>query len=96
MSTAIWYHGMGIRDRGWHHIRTGFRGKIMVVRIGLDPSYLACPCCGSRSVIRQGQVEKRRIAAQLNFSRMIVSFALQRVKCRIWGAATSNQRLCGP
>jgi len=82
MSTAIWYHGLGIRDRGWHHVRTEFSSKTMVIRIGLDPSYLACPCCGSRAVIRQGQVERRLIAGQINFTRMIVSFALQRVKCR--------------
>jgi len=59
MSTALWYHGLGIRDRGWHHMGTEFSGNTFTVRIAIDPSYLSCPGCGSRDVIRQGQVERR-------------------------------------
>src|SRR5271157_2282918 len=82
MSTALWYHGLGIRDRGWHHVGTEFSGNTVTVRIAIDLSYLACPSCQSRDVIRQGQVERRLLAGQMNFNRMIVSFGLQRVRCR--------------
>src|SRR5271157_2458446 len=82
MSTALWYHGLGIRDRGWHHVGTEFSGNTVTVRIAIDLSYLACPSCQSRDVIRQGQVERRLLAGQMNFRRMIVSFGLQRVRCR--------------
>ena len=82
MSRALWYHGLAIRDRGWRHVSTEFSEKTITVRIAMDLSYLSCPNCGSRDVIRQGQIERRLLAGQMNFKRMIVSFGLQRVKCR--------------
>jgi transposase len=82
MSRSLWYHGLAIRDRGWRHVNTEFSGKTITVRIAMDASYLSCPSCGSRDVIRQGQVERRLLAGQMNFKRMIVSFGLQRVRCR--------------
>jgi len=85
MSTAQWYHCLGIRDRGWHHVGMKFSGNTVTVRIAIDLSYLACPNCGSRDVIRQGQIERRLLAGQMNFKRMIVSFGLQRIKCRSCG-----------
>jgi transposase len=86
MSRALWYHGLGIRDRGWRHVGTEFSEKTITVRIAIDLSYLACPSCGSRDVIRQGQVERRLLAGQMNFKRVIASFGLHRVKCRACGA----------
>ncbi len=85
MSTAQWYHCLGIRDRGWHHVGMKFSGNTVTVRIAIDLSYLVCPSCGSRDVIRQGQIERRLLAGQINFKRMIVSFGLQRIKCRSCG-----------
>lgn len=82
MSTALWYHGLGIRDRGWHHVGTEFSASTITVRIAIDLSYLACSNCGSRDLIRQGQVERRLLAGQINFKRIVVSFGLQRVRCR--------------
>jgi transposase len=66
-------------------VRTEFSEKTITVRIAMDTSYLVCPSCGSRDVIRQGQVERLLLAGQMNFKRIIVSFGLQRVKCRAWG-----------
>ena len=85
MSTAQWYHGLGIRDRGWHHVGMEFSRNTVTIRIAIDLSYLACPSCGSRDVIRHGQVERRLLAGQMNFKRMILSLGLQRVKCRSCG-----------
>jgi hypothetical protein len=48
MSRALWYHGLGIRDRGWRHVGTEFSEKTVTVRIAMDLSYLACSSCGSR------------------------------------------------
>jgi hypothetical protein len=63
-------------------VSTEFSQKTITVRIAIELSYLACPSCGSRDVIRQEQVERLLLAGQMNFKRMIVSFGLQRVKCR--------------
>jgi transposase len=82
MSTALWYHGLGIRDRGWHHVSTVYSGDTITIRMAIDPSYLSCPHCQSRDVIRQGQVERCLLAGQINFKRIIVSFGLQRIRCR--------------
>jgi transposase len=85
MSTSLWYHGFGIRGRGWHHLHTKFADGIVVATVEQDPSYFACTECHARNVIRQGTVIRRLRAGNMNSKPFHVEAIVQRVKCRECG-----------
>jgi len=82
MSTSLWYHGFGIRGRGWRHCHTKFSEGVVVATVEQDDSYFACPACHSRNVIRQGTVIRRLRAGNFNSKAFYVEAVVQRVKCR--------------
>jgi transposase len=86
MSTSIWYHGFGIRGRGWHHRHTEFSDGTVVATMDQDESHFACRVCHARDVVRQGTVIRRLRAGNMNSMAFYVAAVVQRVKCKKCGA----------
>jgi transposase len=86
MATSLWYHGFGIRGRGWHHRHTRFADGTVIATVEQDHSYFACPVCDARKVIRQGKVVRRLRAGNMNSKPFFIDVVAQRVKCRECGA----------
>lgn len=82
MSTSLWYHGFGIRGRGWRHRHVDFSDGVVEATMDQDDSYFACPVCHSRNVIRQGTVIRYLRAGNFNSKAFYVRAVVQRVKCK--------------
>ncbi|MBW2148369.1 MAG: hypothetical protein JRI22_15250 [Deltaproteobacteria bacterium] len=57
MSTSLLYHGFGIR--GYKYVRTHYENGSVFFTIRQNTKEMRCAACGSRRVIRRGQVWHR-------------------------------------
>ena len=81
MSTSLLYHGFGIR--GHRCVNTKYKGGDILFTIRQDPLELCCPICGSRDIIRRGQVKRRFRSLPVGKKRVWISLYIQRVFCLI-------------
>lgn len=79
MSTSLLYHGFGIR--GYHHSNTKYLNGEIVFTIQQDPFTLRCSNCGSRHLIRRGQVRRRFRSLPIGKKPVWISLSIQRVFC---------------
>ena len=86
MSTSLLYHCFGIMGRGIHHVHTRFEKGRTILRIGQDPSSLACSLCGCREVMKKGTVFRRFMTLPIGLRPTIIEFPVQRVLCLTCGA----------
>ena len=83
MSTSLLYHGFGIR--GYQYVRTQYLGGEVIFTIQHDPHELLCPACGSRKVIRRGQVERRFKTLPIGGKPVWILLGIQRIFCLLCG-----------
>jgi len=81
MSTSLLYHGFGIR--GYRHVNTKYEDGDILFTIRQDPLELCCPVCGSRDIIRRGQVKRRFRSLPIRKKKVWISLYIQRVFCLI-------------
>ena len=79
MSTSILYHGFGIR--GYKYVNTCYRNGEIIFTIHQDPLELCCSNCGSKDVIRRGQVKRHFRSLPIGAKAIWISLAIQRVFC---------------
>ena len=89
MSTSLLYSGFGIR--GYRYVRTQYEGGQVVFAIVQEPGELRCPRCGSRDVIRRGQVPRRFRALPIGSKGVWIDLPVQRVECRSCGVVQQVQ-----
>tara|TARA_B100001971_G_scaffold192633_1_gene197101 strand:+ start:87 stop:1349 length:1263 start_codon:yes stop_codon:yes gene_type:complete len=83
MSTSLLYHAWGVR--GYRYRRTHFTNGIIEVVIEQDPNTLACSHCGSRRLMRQGQVTRRFKAPPIGGKPVSITLPIARVHCHDCG-----------
>lgn len=83
MSTSLLYHGFGIR--GYVYVSSQYKGGCVTFRIRQDPKELTCSSCGSRRVIRRGQVWRRFRTVPVGLKPVWIEFAVGRVFCLFCG-----------
>jgi len=83
MSTSLLYHGFGIR--GYKYVNTRYEGGVVTFTVNQLSSYLCCPNCGSRKVIRRGTIWRRFRSVPIGLKAVWISMAIQRVMCLICG-----------
>ena len=79
MSTSLLYHGFGVRN--YKFISTQYEGGFVIFTIRQDPKELACSSCGSRRVIRRGQVRRRFRTIPIGTKQVWIELAIGRVFC---------------
>jgi len=83
MSTSLLYHGFGIR--GYEYVRSYYEGGGIILKIRQQRNELRCSCCGSRDVIRRGQVERLFKCLPIGLKPVSILLAIQRVCCLTCG-----------
>ncbi len=79
MSTSLLYHAWGIR--GYRYVRTHYlEGRIEFV-VEQDPNTLRCGHCGSRRIMRQGQVTRRLRATPVGGKPVVIILPIARLWC---------------
>lgn len=81
MSTSLLYHGFGIR--GYKYVRTQYENGSVLFTIRQNTKEMRCPTCGSRRVIRRGQVWRRFRSVPIGLKPVWILFAIQRVYCLV-------------
>jgi transposase len=81
MSTSILYHGFGIK--GYKYLSTHFEGGSMRFRI--TKNTMRCASCGSRNVIRRGQVPRIFRSVPIGRKAVWISLLVQRLQCLTCG-----------
>ena len=82
MSTALLYHGWGIRGYVYRHTEYVEGGTEFHIEQEKD---FRCACCGSRQVIGRGTVVRKFKAPPIGFKAVTVVLPVQRVECRECG-----------
>jgi len=83
MSTSLLYHSFGVR--GCRHVRTQYREGQVVFTLRQNPEILRCPECGSRDVVRRGQVVRRFRTLPIGHKPVFFELPISRVACRACG-----------
>jgi transposase len=83
VSTTLLYHGFGIV--GYRHVRTEYQEGQVIFHVKQESSELRCPNCGSRDVIRRGQIVRRFRTVPIGLKTVLVELPVQRVQCRSCG-----------
>jgi transposase len=81
MSTSLLYHSFGIM--GYRYVHTRYEEGRTIFRIDQDPTTFRCPACGSRRVIRKGQMFRRFMAVPIGKRPVLIEFGVQRVQCLV-------------
>lgn len=79
MSTSLVYHGFGIR--GYRYINTKYKGGEILFTIRQHPLELRCPVCGSKDIIRRGQVKRRFRSLPIGKKMVWIYLQTQRIFC---------------
>ena len=56
MSTSFLYHGFAVR--GYEYVHTRYEKGEIIFKIEKKPEYLCCSICGTRRVIRRGELDR--------------------------------------
>ena len=80
MSTSLLYHRFGIQ--GYQYVRSQYCRGQTVFAVRQDPADMACSHCGSRDVIRRGQVPRRFRTVPIGRTPVWIDLPVQRVACR--------------
>ena len=83
MSTALLYHGFGIK--GYQHVHTKYHDGAIHFRIRQDIFSLRCPECGSYQVKRRGQVMRRFRTLPIGDKPVRLELLVPRVWCLLCG-----------
>lgn len=81
MSTSLLYHAFNIH--GYKYINTKYQGGSVIFNIRQEHEYFRCPECGSRKIIRRGQVQRRFRANPIGGKAVWIVMAIQRVYCLV-------------
>ncbi|MBW2308143.1 MAG: ISL3 family transposase, partial [Deltaproteobacteria bacterium] len=81
MSTSLLYHGFGIR--GYKYVRTQYENGSALFTIRQNTKEMRCAACGSRRVIRRGQVWRRFRSVPIGLKPVWILLAIQRVYCMV-------------
>jgi len=79
MSTSLLYHAFG--GRGYDYVNTKYPAGAVIFTIRQRPESLRCPCCGSRDLIRKGQVHRRLRTVPIGKKTVWFCAIIQRVHC---------------
>ncbi len=83
MSTSLLYHAFDIR--GYKYVNTKYQDGAVYFTIRQEQEELRCPVCGTRKVIRRGQVQRRFRANPISSKEVWIILAVQRVFCLFCG-----------
>lgn len=83
MSTALLYHGFGIR--GYQHVHTKYYDGAIHFRMRQEVFSLRCPECGSYQVKRRGRVMRRFRTLPIGDKPVWIELLVQRVFCLLCG-----------
>jgi len=83
MSTSLLYHAFGVRH--YRHVRTHYVNGRVVFTLRQNQEMLRCPDCGSRDVVRRGQVVRRFRTVPIGRKPVFLELPMQRVACRVCG-----------
>lgn len=86
MSTSLLYHAWGVR--GYQQTRVRFVAGVVEFTVEQGPGTLRCGHCGSRRVMRQGQVTRRFKAIPIGSKPVAIVLPIP----RLWCAACSKTR----
>lgn len=79
MPTSLLYHGFGIR--GYRYVNTRYKNGEVIFTIHQDSLELCCSHCGSKDVIRRGQIKRYFRSLPIGSKAVWISLAIQRVYC---------------
>ena len=79
MSTSLLYHGWGVR--GYQYVGTVYQGGTICFSIDQDADTFCCSKCGSREVIKSGQVWRRFRSLPIGGKRVWIELPIQRLEC---------------
>ncbi|MBZ0272913.1 ISL3 family transposase [bacterium] len=84
MSDDFLYHGLGV----WGYRVSGlrFHGGRCVMEMEATTIRLGCSLCGSRAVIRRGNVPREFLAPPIGRQVIVLRYAVPRLECRACGA----------
>jgi transposase len=84
MSTALLYHGFGLR--GYMQVKMEFKEKRLVIVVKANQEDLRCPVCGSRRVVRRGTYRRRFRSVPVGAHPVRIEIDVPRVECQDCGA----------
>jgi len=87
MSTSLLYHGFGIK--GYKYLGTRYEGGTVTFRVARNS--LRCASCGSREVLRRGQVSRIFRTLPVGRKPVWVSLSIQRLQCLVCGLVRQAQ-----
>jgi transposase len=79
MSTSLLYHGWGLR--GYHYLGTRYEAGTIRFRVQQNPATFCCAHCGSRAVMKSGQVERRFRSLPIGDRPVWIELSVQRLWC---------------
>jgi transposase len=83
MSTSLLYHGWGVR--GYTHRSTNFQEATVRFRVEQNADTFCCSHCGSREVMRSGQICRRFRSLPIGGKRVWIELPIQRLWCTVCG-----------
>jgi transposase len=86
MSTSLLYHGWGVR--GYQEVAIGFDDAAIHFRIEQNADTFCCSHCGSRMVMKAGQVPRRFRSLPIGGKPVWIELSIQ----RLWCATCSKTR----
>ena len=84
MSTALLYHGFGLR--GYMQVKLEYKDQRLVMLVKAHEEDLRCPACGSRHVIRRGTYRRRLRGVPVGSRRVQIEVDVPRIGCQDCGA----------
>lgn len=84
MSTALLYHGFGLR--GYMQVKMEFKDNRLVMLVKPNEEDLRCPVCGSRHVVRRGSYRRRFRNVPVGSLPVRIELDVSRVGCLDCGA----------
>jgi transposase len=79
MSTSLLYHGWGLR--GYHFLGTRYEAGTIHFRVQQNPATFRCGHCGSRSVMKSGQVARCFRSLPVGGRPVWIELSVQRLWC---------------
>lgn len=79
MSTSLLYHGWGLR--GYHYQGTHYEAGTIRFCVAQNPASFCCGHCGSRAVMKSGQVPRRFRSLPIGGQPVWIELSVQRLWC---------------
>ena len=79
MSTSLLYHGWGVR--GYRCVATAYQQGTVCFSVEQDADTFGCSHCGSRQVMKSGQIRRRFRSLPIGGKRVWIELPIQRLWC---------------